>query len=257
MLISSDRHRPEDLELWEEYEESDREYYRTHGMGERERAAREEVAQFFAETKGRFYVGVSWGKDSVVVAHLAQRVLSRAPGHRRVMPHNMPLVWVRVEPICNPHCRDVRDVYLRKTLPVYDEIEVSCYVDTDGVHATGTLESGFSVAAKRYGNAYVSGIRSKESGARALSRAVHGVQTSRTCRPIIDWPTEAVFAYLTHHNLPIHPNYAMLGGGRWDRNRIRVASLGGRRGDGMGRTEWEQEYYGDVLARLAKIGRGA
>ena len=42
-----------------------------------------------------------------------------------------------------------------------------------------------------------------------------------------------------------------LPGGRFPRDRIRVASLSGRRGDGMGRAEWEREYYGDVLRRLA------
>ena len=59
------------------------------------------------------------------------------------------------------------------------------------------------------------------------------------------------FGYLAAHDLPVHPAYAMLGGGRWERDRIRVASLGGRRGDGIGRAEWEREYYSDVLNRLA------
>ena len=59
-----------------------------------------------------------------------------------------------------------------------------------------------------------------------------------------------VFAYLASRQLPVHPAYAMLGGGRYQRDRIRVSSLGGRRGDGMGRAEWEREYYGDILRRL-------
>lgn len=72
--------------------------------------------------------------------------------------------------------------------------------------------------------------------------------TAKTCRPIIDWPTEAVFAYLAHYRLPTHPNYGMLGGGRWDRGRLRVGgSVGGSDGDNFGRAEWEREYYGDLL----------
>ena len=60
-----------------------------------------------------------------------------------------------------------------------------------------------------------------------------------------------VMAYLARFNLPVHPAYGMLGSGRYDRERIRVATLGGERGGGAGRREWESEYYGDVLNRIA------
>ncbi|TXH99574.1 MAG: hypothetical protein E6Q76_19695 [Rhizobium sp.] len=62
-----------------------------------------------------------------------------------------------------------------------------------------------------------------------------------------------VFAYLAFHGLPVHPNYAMLGAGRWPREYLRTAPLGGKRGDQFGRAEWEREYYGDVLRRLEVI----
>ena len=51
------------------------------------------------------------------------------------------------------------------------------------------------------------------------------------------------------HAMPVHPNYAMLGVGRWDKYRLRVAAVGHCEGDGMGRREWEREYYGDILNR--------
>ena len=55
--------------------------------------------------------------------------------------------------------------------------------------------------------------------------------------------------YLNKYNLPIHPNYAMLGGGRYDRNNLRVDCLAGTQGNGMGRNEWEKEYYQDIVNR--------
>lgn len=63
-----------------------------------------------------------------------------------------------------------------------------------------------------------------------------------------------MFAYLHRFDLPVHPAYAMSRGGLWDRDRIRVASLGGRRGEGMGRAEWERAYYGRELTRLEALG---
>jgi hypothetical protein len=39
-------------------------------------------------------------------------------------------------------------------------------------------------------------------------------------------------------------------GGILDRDRIRVSSIGGTRGGGMGRDAWEAKYYGDELAMV-------
>lgn len=71
----------------------------------------------------------------------------------------------------------------------------------------------------------------------------------RCVRPILHWPTWAVFAYLYDHDLPVHPSYAMTMGGRLDRERLRVDGLGGYRGRDMGRAEWERTYYGDIMSR--------
>jgi hypothetical protein len=43
----------------------------------------------------------------------------------------------------------------------------------------------------------------------------------------------------------------MLGSGRWQRERIRTAEIGDVHGTRMGRTEWEREYYPDILARIS------
>jgi hypothetical protein len=46
----------------------------------------------------------------------------------------------------------------------------------------------------------------------------------------------------------------MVGGSRWERGRIRVSSLLGERGNGIGRKEWEEEYYSDEIRRIIKNG---
>lgn len=240
MLVHSDRHRPEDLELWKELEAADLAHDRTARVctAKAERA-RQEIRRF-VET-GPCYCSVSWGKDSVVLGDLVHDV---AP--------SVPLVWVRVEPIRNPDCADVRDAFLRLHSGCdYHEIEVWCERDEHGWHATGTLETGFRLVAARLGaSRYLSGIRADESVIRAISLRHRGLATASSCRPLGWWSEADVFAYLGARGLPVHPAYGMLGGGRWDRRHLRVASLGGRRGDQFGRADWEAEYYGDVLRRL-------
>ena len=60
-----------------------------------------------------------------------------------------------------------------------------------------------------------------------------------------------VFAYCCKYKLPLHPQYGFLGGGIYDRNKIRVGgSIGGEDGRSFGRYEWEREYYQDILNKL-------
>jgi phosphoadenosine phosphosulfate reductase len=239
MLIETRRHTKKDLELWNHYECADLVYFETHKMQNKIELAINEISKF---ANSSCYLGVSWGKDSVVTAHLAVTALS-----------GIQLVWVRVEPIKNPDCLLVRDEFLKLFPNVkYDEVVINCVVDRFGAHAKGTLEAGFKSVYAKYGNRHISGVRSEESGIRKISRFTHGVSTERACRPIIDWKQSDVFAYLAHFDLPVHPVYAMLGGGRWAREHIRVASLGGKRGDQFGRTVWEKEYYRDVLKRTGQ-----
>lgn len=240
MLIPSDRHTAEDLRCWGELQESDLFRSRDASFTARVRSASQAVAAFLAD--GDAYCSVSWGKDSVVCADL---VLLACP--------TVPLVWVRVEPIANPDCGAVRDAFLRLHPSIrYHEIVEHCMRDETGWHATGTLERGVAQAAGLCGTRrHFSGVRADESGIRTLSAKVHGVSTAVSCRPLLHWDVGMIFAYLAHRDLPVHPAYAMLGGGRWPRDRIRVSSLGGRRGEEFGRSQREQEYYGDFLRRLS------
>jgi len=237
-LLHSDRITRDDLRLWREHEAADMIHAET--LGCKIEAALECVRKFAHDD---CYAGVSWGKDSTVLAHLVA-----------ISGHSLPLVWCRIEPIKNPDCDAVRDEFLRHWKCDYHEIERWCERDESGWHATGTLESAAAEAAERFGPRRILGIRADESGSRRLTCLVNGIASASSCRPLAWWTAQDVMAYLAKYDLPVHPVYAMLGGGRYQRERLRVASLGGSRGDGAGRAEWEREYYGDVLNRLGNGG---
>lgn len=226
MLIASRRHTARDLERWRIDEETDALNAQRFPLSRLADEATQAIADF--TRGGRGYVGVSWGKDSVVVAHL-----SRALG--------WPLVYVRVRGVANPDCDLVRDAFLSRFAVEYHEVDSS-----DAHLSTGRLEAGFAVAAERFGDRYVSGVRGQESAARQMRMAIHGIATARTCAPIGRWSTAHVFAYLHAHDLPVHPAYACNGGGLWERDHLRVATIGGERGRGHGRVEWERRYYPEM-----------
>lgn len=239
-LVPSQRLTAADLAHWSSYALSDVVY----GMDPAHlaRVARSEAAirAFFA-TDPTGYCGVSWGKDSVVVAGMLMEIRPETP-----------LVWVRVYHVDNPDCEAVRDAFLAR-FPGCNYSEVQTYMEIGpGRRGTGILESGFKLAAARYGDRHVSGVRGDESAVRKLRTMRHGENTARTCAPLAWWTGADVFAYLHAHDLPVHPAYAMSHGGTLDRHKIRVASIGGSRGTGMGRREWEAFYYPEESAALAR-----
>ena len=243
MLIRVSRHTLADLALWSELEEADQIHGRSRRLAEKTERAVDEICEFAGRKP--CYAGVSWGKDSTVLAHLVWRAIPR-------LKTVIPLVWVRVEPIANPDCNHVKNNFLERFYCDYHEVTEYCTRDVLGEwHATGTLEAGFDRAADIAGAArHISGVRGEESGDRMRRMRRWGTATIRTLAPIGWWSAGDVYGYLAAHDLPVHPAYAMLGGGRYPREQLRVASLGGRRGDGFGRAEWEREYYGESLRRL-------
>jgi len=236
MLIPSHRHTDKDLELWREYEQADLIHGSSAGLMRKAKRAVERATEF--ALSGPCYAGVSWGKDSVVVADLLARSLGRS----------VPLVWVRLDQYFNPDCLAVRDAFLAMRDVDYHEIAVGN--PKRGRLDSGALNEGFAEASRRFGERYLSGLRASESATRKLAAKRWGGATERTCWPISNWSTADVFGWLARHNLPAHPAYAMLGGGRWERKHLRVATIGGKRGTGIGRAEWEREYYSDILRRL-------
>lgn len=240
MLIASARHTAADLALWGELEEADR----STPPPDCERAVAA-VRDFAAA--GPCHCGVSWGKDSVVVAHLC-----------RIADPAVPLVHLRPTNH-NPDCDAVRDAYFA-AFPgqLYSEVRID-YADLHArrlPHQDLDRETdrrwyaAIREGARPYRGRHILGIRADESAGRRMRQRVYGESSPHGCAPITRWSTADVFAYLAVHGLPVHPAYAMLGGGRWSRDRLRVAEIGDTRGTGGGRREWELFYYGDILRRL-------
>lgn len=244
MLISSSRHRPEDLSLWRELEGADR----VHGQrllrsGKVERSVAA-VSAFLAV--GPAYVGVSWGKESVATAHLVRSV---APA--------VPLLNLRCSNR-NPDCDTVRNAYLARFASTYSEVPV----DYGHLHADSLPSqeldrltdqrwyAAISECGLPFGGRHITGIRAGESCGRRVRCCRWGENSPNGCAPLAWWTLADVFGYLAVHDLPTHPAYAMLGNGRWPRERLRVAEIGDIHGTGSGRAEWEFEYYGDVIRRL-------
>lgn len=233
MLIPSRRHRQNDLLLWAELEDADS----FHGeLLMRSGKVQKSIAAIIEFASTACYCSTSWGKDSVVMMDLVCRANAR-----------IPCVWMTYGIATNPGCYAVRDEFLRTHRGIdYHEIDVG---------AEESARDDYSEAVRMFGtDRYILGIRAGESGVRKMSLRMLGIDTGRACRPLGWWSIDDVFGYLAVNDLPVHQNYAMLGGGRWPREHIRTASIGGERGIENGRGEWEREYYGDVLNKTL-VGR--
>lgn len=238
MLIASSRHRPDDLDVWALRERMDLMHYRTRRMMALVDAAKARLEAFCAD---RAYLAVSWGKDSVVVADIAAR-----------MGLGLPLYWYRQVPHANPDCDAVRDACFGQWgRHTYTEQAWRAVAIEDGWSTPSWAECLREIHAA-YGDRYISGIRGQESGIRRIVQARWGAATERTCRPIVDWREDDVFAYLAGRGLPVHPAYACSFGGMLERRSLRVSTMGSDRGAGHGRAHWEQSYYGDHIEAVTQ-----
>lgn len=238
-LIECDRHHAADLRWWRRAERAD------HIIGQLlERRGRSDRAQDIIRRfvdDGPCYLSTSWGKDSVVALHLAVRAGVQIPVVHIVQrgPHQ------------DPYQTAVRDAFLERFPLDYHEIvveEVERRQRETG--RTPQLQIGIRRAARRFGPRWIGGLRADESAKRKRV-----AQTNTSCWPIRSWLSRDVYGYLAHHDLPVHPAYAMVGGGTWDRDHLRVSIIGGQKGMGTGRRSWEWHYYPDVMERLQSLGR--
>lgn len=236
MLIDSPRLTRQDRDEWARRARYDRAHAaRLGGMPDEARATIEE----WAAGRDTVDVAVSWGKDSVTVAHLA--LTSRCADRVR-------LIWVRQRWHENPDSLPVRDAFLALHPGArYEERYVTTpYPRRWDPDATPQWKPPSPRPGGVWPEHRVTGIRADESDARRMSANTHGESTTRTCRPILWWRQEHVFGFLTGEDLPIHPAYAMTTVGGCDRSGIRVHSLGGLPGL-RHRGPWEDAYYGDVI----------
>lgn len=242
MLIQSSRHSKDDLAAWERTVELARIHAQLRGYRKRLMRSRDALLSFVSS--GQCYAGVSWGKDSVVLAELLHEL---AP--------TVPIVWLIVMPNENPDCFLVRDEFLRRRPGLrYEQFTWHNQRDAAGRLVDAPYEQVYAEIIARHGRRYISGVRAEESHVRKMRMMHWGESTKNTCAPIGWWSSWDVFAFLVERDLPIHPAYACTLDGHLDPGRIRVASLGGKRGDGMGRREWEERYYGEELRAIARGG---
>lgn len=242
MLIPSERHRPEDLELWAELEEADKVHgarLLRSGKVERSVAALQEFA-----ARGPCHLCFSGGKDSTALLGVA--AMANLP---------LPIVWFRAIPKHNPDIPAVIEA-MGAAVEIID-YESPVPVRMTSLEAEDIAGRNFLTACRNYERRQgrrVLGVRADESHARRMKMNRWGLTTENSCTPLGWWNAADVFGFLAVQSLPVAPVYAMLGGGRWPRDRLRIDALMGERGDGSGRAEWEREYYGDVLRRLATPG---
>lgn len=238
MLISSDRHTPQDLQAWESLERYD---HRLYPAAEAKAEHAIEVIRRFADT-GDCYLSTSWGKDSTVLVDLAGRA-----------GVNIPIVSLVIDGYELPGTTQVRDAMLSRHPHLdYHELvlppQPNRWWDTTTVKRTKhDADIGWRLIEKRFGPRHITGIRAEESRIRTLVQHRFGDATERTARPIGTWAATDIFAYLAGHNLPVHPAYAMSHGGILDRRWLRVHALGGVTGADKGRADWEESYFGDVI----------
>lgn len=241
MLIPSDRHRPPDLAIWEELERADAVHATTAAFFRRCQGVKDAVNAFHRRPKP-YYLGVSWGKDSVVLLHFFV-----------AMGFQPRVVYVRQLDNENPESVKVKEAFLsRFRLENYEEVSYSYrdaapswFVDGRPVRWYRLLEA----LRKKYG-VHATGVRADESSTRMMRFKTHGIESRWSFAPFRHFQVEDVFAYLKLFDLPVHPNYAMMRGGLWPRDRLRVTAIGNKEGSGIGRAEWEREYFGDVLRRM-------
>lgn len=231
MLIHSNRHTVQDLEAWKEYEELDSISVYSQKKVDQSLV----VMECFLLSDEKSCIMTSWGKDSVVMMHLFQRL-----GIKR------PVVYMRFSDRSNPDVDLVRDSFLSQFAGMDYREETFNYSEAR------KGDKHWKILHEKYGKR-VTGIRNDESSTRCLQWHLNGFESKNSCRPLSLWKNSEVFAYIHAHKLPLCPVYGYLGGGRYKRENLRTHSLAGTSGNGMGRTEWEREYYQDILNKVGKL----
>lgn len=230
MLITTDRHKPEDLELWEGYKELDS----ITDYSPRKVELSKIIIESWCEKHADAVFFTSWGKDSVLLLDFAYRLGVKCP-----------VVYMYTERE-NPDCRLVERAFL-DTHPGLDY-----HAEFFEYERVRPKDLQWKELAQMYGHHRITGIRNDESNVRLLLYKRFGFMSDRSCRPLALWTGREVFAYIHQNNLPLCPVYGYLGGGRWERDQLRTHSLAGTAANGIGRAEWEREYYPDLLARIER-----
>lgn len=231
-LILTAKHSRSDLRAWSRWVDLCTLHSQTQEHLSRVERARMALADAYATHRDDMYVSVSWGKDSVALAHLSSEVCP-----------DVTLCHVSITPWEMDDTRIVRDRFLQRYPLDYREFRAWCGL---GVMPSGREEwSPLDLV----GGFRVSGIRGDESTDRGRRMRFSGESTSRTCAPLIRWKLIDSFAYCIVRDLPLHSCYGYLMDGTLDIRMVRVDSMMDptvieERGRGNGREEWQRRYYG-------------
>lgn len=240
MLMQSARHRKDDLDFWDDLIASDMVHRIPNWKVER---ARKSIIEFgYTDC----FIGVSGGKDSMVTLDLVMGI------HPTV-----PVVWIEQPPWDPVETVDVisaaENRYGISILRVVADYSGIQHDESNKPYEDKVWADALRTAHKMFGRRHISGIRRDESRVRRIRHYLYGEASENSLAPITGWSDSDVFAYLAQNDLPTHATYAMTGGGRWDRTRLRVDALGGWEGEASGRHLWEAEYYGDEIRKIHKM----
>ena len=183
---------------------------------------------------GDAYVAVSWGKDSLVLLHLCQRV-------------NPAIACVHF----GAEDQDRFDDYSRVCREYGDRFGLPSYA---ALYGQQNAQDGLKKHGLTERNVFL-GLRSEEGRWRKRSRIKHGLihtyadsKRWRAC-PIFDWTWQDVWAYIVAHDLPYLSSYDHFT--KEDRSRSRTSvHIGRGRGAGSGRMAQLKaiapEYFADL-----------
>ena len=240
--------------------------YRLHSQTPPYRARVAQTLRIIRRYAAGAYVSTSWGKDSVVLVHLARRVRPEITCLHMASPAEMPGTedvadWYREQGahVVTLPARDLaeylawlREVRLPHERTASEQARVVQGLKKDRADAWA-LEHGYETA--------IMGLRAEESRARRRLRQYRGL-TQRTraglrhVYPLLDWTARDVWAYIVEHGLPYLPLYDRQTHGQ-TRETLRNAGWLSTDGAERGRIAWLRHHYPRLYQRLVEEFPGA
>lgn len=238
--MTSHRITQNDVKFCEQFNDIDAAHVKTWGYKLRINAAREAIKSFVSKHPyNDYYIGVSWGKDSIVLLNMFLEIEPR-----------LTAVFFRNIDKIPKETLDVRDAFISTHDP-FKYIEHT-YETPRNKPFKGEFKRFLPEYKKKFG-IHVTGIRRDESAVRDMRFLIHGYESRWSFAPLSNLKCQDIFSYIYEHDLPLHSSYRMTGEGAFDRYRIRVAAIGNPRGRGVGRLVWEKRYYGDIIKRCEAL----
>ncbi len=160
----------------------------TEKIFEAKRLIEEAVEQY-----PRITCGCSFGKDSMVVLHLALSVKKDIPVFAIMADTEFPETYSFAKKVAN----DYKLNYLEHRFEQIGSAEQCC--GTPKVQATKEALSGY--------NAWLAGIRNTEGVTRASFKPIETVDGLTKINPILNFTEQDIWRYLAVFDIPVNPVY--------------------------------------------------